>query len=65
MSFSIEWEEAIERKKIYEARKLAGLTEEDESENENRGEHKETEDGVDHEAYPDFDEQLQQELIEG
>ncbi len=65
MSFSIEWEEAIERKKIYEARKLAGLTEEDESENENRGEHKKTEDDVDQEAYPDFDEQLQQELIEG
>jgi hypothetical protein len=65
MSFSIEWQEAIERKKIYEARKLAGLTEEDETENENREEYKETEENVDHEALRVFDEQLQQELIEG
>ena len=65
MSFSIEWQEAIERKKIYEARKLAGLSEEDENVNENKGEYKETEDNVDHEALPVFDEQLQQEHIEG
>jgi len=65
MSFSIEWQEAIERKKIYEARKLAGLTEEDETENENTEEYKETEENVDHEALRVFDEQLQQELIEG
>ena len=42
MSFSIEWQEAIERKKIYEARKLAGLSEEDENEHSSKKEYKES-----------------------